>query len=212
MMIFCVMSAGQTRSDMKHVNVIVFNDFTLLDAFGPVDVLGRLKEHYIIDFFSFQGGMICAAQGLRLQSKSFEEIVSHDVLLIPGGFGTRALVTDNEFIGAIAKLVCKAEIVLCVCTASALVAKTGLLDDRKATSNKMALDWVRTQGYSVLWQPKSRWVVDGKFYTSSGVSAGIDMALGFVEDTLSVQVAEKIAASMEYVRNNDPQYDPFARI
>jgi transcriptional regulator GlxA family with amidase domain len=100
--------------------------------------------------------------------------------------------------------------VLTVCTGSALLASTGLLKNRRATSNKLAYDWVISQDSDVLWQRKARWTVDGKYYTSSGVSAGIDMAFGFLCDMHGEAAASEIAHRIEYVRNPDRKMDLFA--
>lgn len=82
-----------------------------------------------------------------------------------------------------------------------------ILKNMKATSNKMAFDWVVEQDNEVNWIREARWVHDGKYYTSSGVSAGIDMTLGFVRDMMGVEIAEKIAKGIEYIWNRDN--DPF---
>jgi len=196
---------------MKRINVVLFDDFTILDAFGPVDVFNRLHTHYTIDFFSLNGERVRAAQNLLIETKSFECITHNDLLLVPGGFGTRRLVDDTAFISALRELAVKSEYVLSVCTGSALLAKAGLLDGLRATSNKMSLEWVISQGPGVNWVRRARWVSDGKYYTSSGVSAGIDMALAFVNDTFGEDTAVKIAASLEYIRHSDPSEDPFAK-
>lgn len=81
-------------------------------------------------------------------------------------------------------LVLNSQNCLTVCTGSALLAKTGLLNMKKATSNKKAFAWVKSVNNNVKWVEEARWVVDGKFYTSSGVSAGMDMVLGFIRDQL----------------------------
>jgi transcriptional regulator GlxA family with amidase domain len=86
-----------------------------------------------------------------------------------------------------------------------------LLNGKNATSNKLSWDWVISQNEEVLWKSKARWVVDGKYYTSSGVSAGIDMALGFIADRLGNQAAKAVSAAIEYVWNEDKDCDPFAR-
>ena len=132
------------------------------------------------------------------------------MLLIPGGFGARTLVEDRSFLEALKRCAEKSRFVLCVCTGSALLARTGLLDGRRATSNKMAWPWVIAQRQEVQWVKKARWVVDGEFYTSSGITAGIDMALGFVADQIGVGVAKKISAALEYVWNQDKDEDPFS--
>ena len=95
--------------------------------------------------------------------------------------------------------------------ATALLAKTGLLDGKYATSNKMALSWAKSCSKRVLWLERARWAVDGKFYTASGVSAGMDMALGFMSDRFGEEKARTIARNTEYVWNSDPQEDPFAK-
>lgn len=84
------------------------------------------------------------------------------------------------------------------------------MDGLKATSNKKALEWVMSVSDQVDWIRHARWVRDGKFYTSSGVSAGMDMALGFVSDLYGVQKAEQIAGDIEYIWNRNQNADPFA--
>jgi transcriptional regulator GlxA family with amidase domain len=99
-----------------------------------------------------------------------------------------------------------------VCTGSALLARAGLLDGIRATSNKRAFDWVVSQGPAVKWIGQARWVEDGKFATSSGVSAGIDMALAIIARVLGTETAEKDAIGMEYEWHRDAAWDPFAKI
>lgn len=194
---------------MKHINVLLFDDFTVLDAIGPAEVLARLKDDYRLDYFSLAGGEVTGSANVKINTKPISAIMQHDILLVPGGFGTRTLVNDSLFIQALRELVQKSETVLTVCTGSALLAKTGLLNNARATSNKIAWDWVTEQNTQVYWIKKARWVADGKFYTSGGVSAGIDMALGFVADRFSQDTARKIAHALEYVWNSDQDEDLF---
>jgi len=84
------------------------------------------------------------------------------------------------------------------------------LDGLKATTNKKAFVWSSSNGKNVNWLKKARLVKDGKYYTSSGVSAGVDMTLGFISDMLGSDIAEKIAADIEYIWNSDRDNDPFA--
>lgn len=100
--------------------------------------------------------------------------------------------------------------VLTVCTGSALLAKTGQLDNHKATSNKSAFDWVSGLNSNVNWIRKARWVVDEKIYTSSGITAGIDMALAFISDKISTNVAEQVSKTLEYIWNSNNEEDLFA--
>lgn len=72
------------------------------------------------------------------------------------------------------------------------------------------MPWVASHDREVLWQDQARWVVDGKFYTSSGVSAGMDMSLGFVADFWGQDLAEELAKKAEYVWQNKADQDPFS--
>lgn len=184
---------------MMNAAVFLFEDFETLDVFGPVEILGRLKDLYTIKFYSLNGGQIKNSHGVSILTEGVEEIKDNlDIFLIPGGLGTRKEITNSLLIDRIRKFSEASKYVMTVCTGSALLAKTGLLNGKKATSNKRAFDWVITNGENVNWIKKARWTVDGKFYTSSGVSAGMDMALGFLSDTQGIQFARKVAFQIEY--------------
>jgi transcriptional regulator GlxA family with amidase domain len=105
----------------------------------------------------------------------------------------------------------QAETVSSVCTGAALLARAGLLDGRRATSNKRSFKWVTEQGPAVEWIRQARWVEGGKFATSSGVSAGIDMTLSLIAKLAGAENAEQIAIRMEYEWHRDPAWDPFAK-
>jgi transcriptional regulator GlxA family with amidase domain len=89
------------------------------------------------------------------------------------------------------------------------LARTGLLDGKNATSNKIAFDWVMTNGKKVNWIRKARWIVDGKYYTSSGVSAGMDMTLDFLKVRHGIILARQVAEQIEYGWTEDGSSDPF---
>ena len=135
---------------------------------------------------------------------------SWDVLVVPGGFGTRRLVQDKAFLGWLKETSERSPITATVCTGAALLARTGLLDGRNATSNKLAWHWVVEQGPRVKWRKRARWVDDGNILSSSGVSAGTDMALGLVQRLSGRDMAIVAARNMEYVWNEDATNDPFA--
>lgn len=193
---------------MVNFNVILFNDFETLDAFGPVEVMGKLDKYYSIEYYSQNGGIIKSSQNVRVDTLQITDI-KDGILLIPGGIGTRSEVENAEFILKIKELAEKSQYVLTVCTGAALLAKTGLLKNLKATTNKMAFDVVAEIDREVHWIRKSRWVNDGKYYTASGVSAGMDMVLGFVSDKVGNEAAEKIAKGIEYIWNKNKDDDPF---
>lgn len=193
------------------VNILLFPDFETLDAFGPVEVLGRVEE-YELRYISFTGGTVTSRQGIKVLTEDIKDADLYGILLIPGGQGTRPLVNDIHFIEKLSDIATKSKYCLTVCTGSALLAKTGLLNNKKATSNKMAFEWVQSINTDVLWIQKARWVADQKYYTSSGVSAGIDMALGFVAERFGVSKAQSISEHMEYIWNPDSNNDPFAKM
>jgi transcriptional regulator GlxA family with amidase domain len=199
----------KTFTQMK-VAVLLFDNFETLDVFGPVEIFGRLTDHYQPSFYSLQGGIIKNKHGVSILTETLESIKNGvDIFLIPGGYGTRTAVDDILLIDAIREISQRSQFVLTVCTGTALVSKTGLLDGRSATTNKRAFDWVMSQGPLVNWVKKARWVVDGKYYTSAGVSAGMDMSLGFLQDIHGVEFSRKVAFEIEYKWIEDREEDDF---
>ena len=195
-----------------NVAVLLFEDFETLDVFGPVEVLGRIKDDYNVRFHSVSGDMVRNHHGICIATQDLSNIPAGEyILLIPGGPGTRRVIEDKLLINGIATVSQAATYVLTVCTGSALLAKAGLLSGRQATSNKKAFGWVSSYGDDVFWLRKARWTVDGKFYTSSGVSAGIDMTLGFLSDRHGVDFARNVAFEMEYHWQEDKEADDFTR-
>lgn len=192
------------------INIILFKDFETLDAFGPVEIFGRLRELYQLEYFSATGGVIESRQGVKVITRHWKELNQKGILLIPGGVGTRILVQDEDFMKTLKEYAMSATYCLTVCTGSGLLAKTGLLSNRSATSNKRAFDWAASMDNDVNWLKKARWAVDEKYYTSSGVSAGMDMTLGFIADRHGKEIAEEIADNIEYLWNQDKDNDSFA--
>jgi putative intracellular protease/amidase len=198
------------KTKIMNVGVLLFEDFETLDVFGPVEILGRLKDFYVINFYSLSGGQIKNSHGVLIYTQPLEEINNGvDIFLIPGGHGTRKEIDNVLLIDSIRQISSLSKFVFTVCTGSALLAKTGLLDGRKATSNKRAFDWVISNGKNVNWIKKSRWTVDDKYYTSSGVSAGMDMTLGFLSDLHGIEFARQVAFQIEYNWIEDKDNDNF---
>ena len=198
-------------NSIKKVAFILFQDFETLDVFGPAEILGRLKDNFLVEFYSVSGGIVSNMHNVSVSTKPLSSAKAEDtVLIIPGGIGTRKLVNDVNFLDNIKRIAESSEYILTICTGSALLAKTGLLDGKKATSNKIAFEWVKNQSRSVEWIKKARWVKDGNIYSSSGISAGIDMTLGFVSDYLGYETAKRLSAEIEYNWQENPEMDNFA--
>lgn len=192
------------------VAVVLFGEYETLDVFGPVEIFGRLIDLYHVRFYSLSGDLVSNSHGVSVLSEKLGNIsVSPEIVLIPGGWGTRECVNDAMLVAKIRELAVSAKYVLTVCTGSALLAKTGLLDGRVATSNKRSFAWVASNGEEVCWDKGARWTVDGKYYTSSGVSAGMDMALGFLRDRHGNEFARKVAHEIEYNWMDDKDNDIF---
>ena len=197
---------------MHTITALVFDDFETLDLFGPIEMFGSLPEHYRIQFTSMAGGIIRSKHGVLMQTVAVSELAHQtDIVLVPGGLGTRQLVYNPSFLQTIIALTHQADWVLSVCTGSALLAKSGVLNGKRATSNKLAWQWVTCQSDQVDWVKQARWVIDGKFYTSSGVSAGMDMALGFIADRHGVDRAHQVAQHTEFRWQENSHVDDFYR-
>jgi transcriptional regulator GlxA family with amidase domain len=205
---------------IHRIALALFEGFTVLDMYGPVQAFascrvpapdGGFKRLFEMFTMAEQSGVVRSGEGPpSMAEHSFADAPSYDILLIPGGFGTREAVSKPRFLDQLAAASQRAATTATVCTGSALLARTGLLDHRPATSNKLAWDWVVQQGPQVQWMRQARWVDDGDIITSSGVSAGIDMALGLIARLHGRDMALTSARNMEYVWNEDAANDPFA--
>lgn len=199
------------KSQKKSIGALVFPGFQTLDLFGPLELFGWLPDEFEITTVGEYGGEVTSSSGQRLGVDCLvSERTDFDLILIPGGPGTPVEQVNeaiNDWIGAACN---RADIVMSVCTGSALLARAGVLDNRKATTNKMDFEWATSFGQKVNWVGKARWVEDGKFFTSSGVSAGMDMSLAVVSHVFDKKTARHIAKCAEYTWNEDASLDPFA--
>ena len=190
---------------------MLFDGFELLDVFGPLELFGVLRHDFDLVMLGPGVAPVLSAQGPRvIPDHAYSAAPPPDIVLVPGGIGTRALATDRGFLDWLAQYASDAGHVTSVCTGSALLAASGLLDGRRATSNKRSFAWVTEQGPRVEWVPQARWVVDGNRWTSSGVAAGMDMALALIAELCGGDVAAQVADGVEYEPHRDPTWDPFA--
>ncbi len=204
---------GDSNSAPRIVGIVPFDQFELLDVFGPAEMFGLLKSQFQLQMIGPSSEPVASAQGPKvLVDIAFDDVAHLDLIVVPGGIGTRTEVENENLLSWLQKISSGAEYVTSVCTGSALLARAGVLDRRRATSNKWALEWVTSQGPHVDWVKKARWVEDGKFWTSSGVSAGIDMTLALIEKLHGKAFADGIAKGTEYDRHTDSSWDPYAEL
>ena len=197
----------------RTLGVVLFEGFELLDVFGPLEMFGLAADHFEIRLIAENGGVVASHQGPKsVCDDSFNTAPAIDVLLVPGGIGTRGEVNNPVLLNWLKERSQQAELVASVCTGSALLAKAGVLDGLRATSNKQAFAWASSQSEKVQWQQQARWVEDGKVFSSSGVSAGIDMSLAVIAKLVSQQAAEEAANFAEYSWQRDANCDPFASV
>jgi transcriptional regulator GlxA family with amidase domain len=197
----------------RRLGALFFPGFELLDTFGPLEMFGNMPGAIDIVTVAQEPGSVASFQGPAIVAQhGFADCPPLDLLLIPGGMGTRAEVENPVMLDWLRRRVPETEITMSVCSGSGLLARAGLLDGRRATTNKMFFNEIAAQGPRVEWIKEARWVEDGKFATSSGVSAGIDMALAVIAKLVGQQVSDNLAISAEYDWHRDAGWDPFAKV
>lgn len=130
---------------MKKITAFLYDDFTALDLFGPLEALSRLPDHEV-RYTSLDGGAVTNHTGLSVSTEKVSQDAHSDILLLPGGFGSRKMVNDRVFLQTLRTMAAHADFVLSVCTGSALLARAGVLEGRKATGNKKSFDWTVSMG------------------------------------------------------------------
>jgi putative intracellular protease/amidase len=204
----------------RTIGIVLFDGFELLDVYGPLEIWNSLTNLFRIVTVGEKPGPVSPSRGPNAPAGGPQTVVAQtllaceplDVVFVPGGHGTRREVANPVLLDWLRRQTASAEFVASVCTGSAVLAAAGVLDGRRATSNKAAFAWVRSQGPRVTWVPEARWVVDGKYWTSSGVSAGIDMALALLAHIAGEPRARTLAQYLEYEWHDDPAWDPFATL
>lgn len=212
---------------ITRLGVIIFPGFALLDVAGPMQFFNQLST-----LRSFELSIIAktldpistippksAMPPIQYQpigeqwlpTHTFENAPDLDILLVPGGHGIRDTSIFDDVTAFIKARYSTLKYLLSVCTGSTMVAAAGVLDGRKATSNKFSWEFA-TSNQSVNWIRKARWVVDGNIWSSSGVAAGMDMTYAFISTVFSSEIAQRIANIMEYEPHTNPDWDPFSEI
>jgi len=184
--------------------IVLFDEAEVLDFCGPFEVFSLARrEPETPDFHvltvSADGNLISARNGLRVHPDcSLADCPRVDVLLVPGGMGTRQEMHNVELIDWIRTRAESAELVLSVCTGALLLAKAGLLEGCEATTHHLAIDLLRKVAPEITVHADRRFVDNGKVVTSAGVAAGIDMSLHVVGRLLGEEIARATARHMEY--------------
>ena len=198
----------ERHSNAKTVGVELYTGLQSLDVYGPVEMWGYVKEFDLITVAE-TAGPVTSTQGLATVAElGFADSPPLDILMVPGGIGTRRELQNEAMLAFIRKSSAKAELTISVCTGSALLAKAGVLDGHRATSNKRFFELAKAQSDRVEWVEKAGWVDDGRVITSSGVSAGTDMALHVIRRLFGEDRARRIANGAEYVWNDDSNHNP----
>ena len=192
------------------LGAILYEGFELLDLYGPLEMFGNLKPDMEIITVAEEAGPISSFQGPQtIADVAYQDCPHLDLILLPGGFGPVHELGNQALLSFLKQRVPSAEVTMSVCSGSWILAKAGLLDGRRATSNKAYFKMATEQSDQVEWVSEARWVEDGPVFTSSGVSAGIDMSLAVIASLFGEEKATEIAKVTEYVWNKNPNDDPF---
>ena len=185
------------------VAILIYPRFTALDAVGPYEVLSRLPGARV-SFLAEQVGPQRTDTGQLglLADRALEDLPNPDIVLVPGGPGQSALMQDGPVHAWLRGADATSTWTASVCTSSLILGAAGLLTGKRATSNWQALDELGGLGVEVV---PERVVFDGKYATSAGVTAGLDMALSLAAKIAGDQVAQAIQLGLEY--DPEPPFD-----
>jgi transcriptional regulator GlxA family with amidase domain len=189
---------------VRHIGILLFDNVEELDAVGPWEVFASWVKFWPDDGFevsclSRSGGTVAAAKGLTIAAHhSFADAPSYDVLLHPGGQGTRPLMHEEQHLEWVRNQRAVVPLMTSVCTGSLVYAAAGLLHGRPATTHWGSMDLLGETDPTIELRPDDRYVDDGDVVTSAGVSAGIDMALHLVRRLVSVDRAREVRRYIQY--------------
>jgi transcriptional regulator GlxA family with amidase domain len=179
--------------------ILVYDGMTVLDAIGPYDVL-RSVPGWEVRFVGRERGEVRDEPGTLgiTADHSLDEVDEADIVLVPGGAGSRPLMKDEEVLTWLRAIDGTTKWTTSVCTGSLVLGAAGLLEGRRATGHWLFLEALGAFGADPVG---GRWVEDGKVITAAGVSAGIDMALHLVGREVGPEIAQSVQLGIEY----DPQ-------
>ena len=193
-----------TTPPPRHIGIVLFEDVEELDAVGPWEVLAEWTQQFPEDGWSVSclsrdGGPVECAKGLTIAAhSSFADAPHLDVLVHPGGHGTRPLLQDAEHLDWVRAQRAAVPLMTSVCTGSLVYAAAGLLAGRPATTHWGSLDLLGELDPTIDVRRQERFVDDGDVVTSAGVSAGIDMALHLVARLAGADRARDVRRGIQY--------------
>jgi transcriptional regulator GlxA family with amidase domain len=199
-------------AETRKVAILIFDEVEVLDFCGPFEVFavaGGRREQKPFDVFTVaeKSGPVVARNGLSVNpSHTINDCPQADILIVPGGMGTRREMHNQTLIDWIKETAGKAEMALSVCTGSLLLAKAGLLDGASATTHWAAMDLLREVAPNATVCPDKQFVDNGRVMTSAGISAGIDLSLYAVGKLLGEDAAAETARWMEYKHWKGSEY------
>ena len=197
-------------NDPLTLGAILYEGFELLDLYGPLEMFGNLKPQIEIITVAEKVRPVPSFQGPQtIADFDYLNCPQLDLILLPGGFGTIDELGNQAIMSFLKERVPSAKVTMSVCSGSWILAKAGLLDGCRATSNKAYFKMATQQSDQVEWISEARWVEDGPMFTSSGVSAGMDMSLAVIASLFGGEKAMEVANATEYVWNQNPNDDPF---
>jgi len=188
----------------RNVAILIFDDVEVLDFSGPFEVFsvaGRNFQPAPFNTYTVASSAepVLAKGQLSINPHyTFTTCPLPHILLVPGGWGTRRLLDNGPMLDWIVEQSERVEYLLSVCTGSLLLGRAGLLDGLGATTHHTAFDLLRQVAPTATIYPERRYVDNGRIVTSSGISAGIDMALYMVAKLLDQETAQATADYMEY--------------
>jgi transcriptional regulator GlxA family with amidase domain len=195
--------------ERKRVGIVMFDNIEVLDFAGPYEVLtaARLDESrrwetqspFEVLLVAERAGAVACYGGMRVMADAtLADCPPLDILLVPGGWGTRKETGNRDLVAWIRDRAAAAELTASVCTGARLLAAAGVLDGRRATTHWNSLPWLKENYPKVRVEEKLHVVDDGDLVTSAGISAGIELSLALVERYCGAEITRNVARYMEY--------------
>ncbi len=198
------MKTSQIQFKRRTVAILLFDEVEVLDFAGPFEVFAvtdELADHRFFHVVTVaeRKRAIRARNGLSVNPDySFADCPPPDILIVPGGQGTRVLLQNRPVLDWIQSVNATAEIVASVCTGALVLGRAGLLDGLKATTHHECLDLLREQAPRATVVPTGRFLDNGRILTAAGIAAGIDLCLHLVARLHGAAIAQKTSRYMEY--------------